>query len=129
VYRLVKVDACEAVDGHWEFQSGAFDNATPLNDGERDDEMSVVLGDTLSALGRRPEKLPIETPCSGDPDHWGVAKLNAGFLQKDQAQEIHRTPIEAEPAHGDVRGPKNGRRRKRLKKHATWVVEPQKPPG
>ncbi|HXB64306.1 MAG TPA: hypothetical protein VNV42_05450 [Solirubrobacteraceae bacterium] len=39
MYWLVKVDAREAVDGHWEFQSGAFDNATPLNDGERDDEM------------------------------------------------------------------------------------------
>ncbi|MBA3808982.1 MAG: hypothetical protein H0X28_11425 [Solirubrobacterales bacterium] len=124
VYRLVKVDDCNAVDGRWEFQSNAFDNATPFHDGERNDEMSVVLGDTLSALDRAPENLPAESPFPGDPERWGVARLNAGFL-RSQMQEILRTPTEDEPAHGDVRGSKNSGCRKRLKKHARWVVEPQ----
>jgi hypothetical protein len=124
----VKVSACRAVDGRWEFQSGAFCNSTPLCDGERDDEMSVVLGDTLSALGRRPESLPVDTHWSGDAELWGVAVLNVGFLRKDEEQEIFRTPEDDEPAHGDVRGQKNPKRRKRLKKHARWVVEPQKSP-
>jgi len=128
VYRLVKVDACQAVDGRWEFQSSAFDNSTPLHDAERDDEMSVVLEDTLSALDRVPENLPVETPCPGDPELWGVARLNVGFLRNDEEQEILRTPNDDEPAHGDVRGRKNAGRRKRLKKHARWVVEPQVTP-
>lgn len=94
-------------------------------------KLSMVIGSSKVARSTMQHRSTTanETTRWGDPDHWGVAKLNAGFLQKDQAQEIHRTPIEAESAHGDVRGPKNGRRRKRLKKHATWVVEPQKPPG
>lgn len=128
MYRLVKVSECKAVDGRWEFQSGAFSNSTPIHDGERDDEMSVVLADTLSALDRFPENLPMETPCAGEPEIWGVAKLNAGFLRNDEGQEILRTPEDDEAAHGDVRGPKNPKRRKRLKKHASWVVEPQKAP-
>ena len=128
VYRLIPVASCDVIDGQWEFQSGAFDNSTPLRDGERDDEMSVVLQDTLAALDRLPERLPIETPCSGDPELWGVARLNIGFLRKDEEQEIIRSPKEDEPAHGDVRGTKNTKRRRRLKKHAEWVIRPSKDP-
>lgn len=127
VYRLVPVDACDAVDGKWEFQSGAFDNSTPIDESERDDQMSVVLGDTLGALDRIPEQLPVETPCAGEPERWGVAKLNTGFLRGEVSQEILRTPEPEEPAHGDVRGAKNPKRRKKLKRHAEWVVEPQVP--
>jgi hypothetical protein len=127
VYRLVSVDACDVRDGRWEFQSGAFDNSTPINDGERDDEMSVVLGDTLALLDRVPDNLPIETPCAGEPALWGVARLNAGFLKNDMNQSIHRTAKEDELAHGDVRGAKNPKRRKKIKKHATWVIEPAMP--
>lgn len=128
VYRLVKVSECKVVDGRWEFQSGAFSNSTPQHDDERDDEMSVVLADTLSALDRSAENLPVETPCPGEPEIWGVAKLNAGFLRKDEKQEVLRSAKDDEPAHGDVRGPKNPKRRKRLKKHASWVIEPQQAP-
>lgn len=129
VYRLIPVSACDAVDGRWEFQSGAFDNATPIADGERDDDMSVVLGDTLEALARVPEALPEETACAGTPELWGVAELNVGFLRDEVKQSIHRTPNDHEPAHGDVRGAKNPKRRKKLKRHAKWVVEPRLPPA
>lgn len=126
VYRLVKISACKAIEGRWEFQSGAFDNSTPSNDSERDDEMSVVLGDTLSALGRLPQNLPGESALAGDAEVWGVAALNVGFLRKYEEQDIHRSQSADEPAHGDVRGQKNAKRRKRLKKHAKWVIEPQR---
>ncbi len=127
VYRLISVYACNAVNGRWEFQSGAFSNATPLNEDEPRDDMSVVLGDALAALDRAPARLPVESPLGGDPQLWGVAKLRVGFL-RHQEQKILRTPTDDEPAHGDVRGAKNGRRRKALKKHAEWVVQPAKRP-
>jgi hypothetical protein len=129
VYRLIPVGQCDVVDGRWEFQSSAFDNSTPFQAGERDDEMSVVLQDTLEALDRVPERLPLETPCSGDPDLWGVARLNVGFLRNDEAQEVLRSPNSEELAHGDVRGTKNSSRRRRLKKHAEWIIRPGKDPG
>lgn len=125
---MIPVAACDVVDGRWEFQSGAFDNSTPLHEGERDDEMSVVLEDALAAMERVPELLPVETPCSGNPELWGVARLNVGFLRNEEEQEILRSPKDDEPAHGDVRGTKNTKRRRRLKKHAEWVARPQKDP-
>jgi hypothetical protein len=128
VYRLIRATACKPVGGEWVFQSGAFDNATPLTEAECSEDMSVVLGDTLADLRRIPEALPVETPCAGDPDEWGVAVLKARFLRTEEEQELRRTPIEDEPTHGDVRGKKNTKRRRRLKQHAEWVVQPAKPP-
>jgi hypothetical protein len=126
VYRLIKVADCKPVDGKWEFQSLAFSNATPLHDGERDDEMSVVLQDTLAALAREPANLPAEGSFPGGPQRWGVVRLSVGFLRKEKSQqEVLRSPNDEEPAHGDVRGGKPPACRKRIKKHATWVVEPQ----
>jgi hypothetical protein len=128
VYRLVSVDLCDVIGGRWHFQSCAFDNSTPIHAGERDDEMSVVLGDTLTLLDRLPDNLPAESSvCVGDPELWGVAKLNAGFLKNDMEQSIHRSPKDDEPAHGDVRGEKKTSRRRKIKKRAEWVVEPAKP--
>lgn len=128
VYRLIPASACKPVDGEWEFQSGAFDNATPINDGESSDDMSVILGDTLVAISRVACELPAETPCAVDPDEWGVAVLEAQFLRHTESQELRRTPIDDEPAHGDVRGKKNPKRRRRLKAHANWVVQPARRP-
>lgn len=128
VYRLIPVGACDVVDGQWEFQSGAFDNATPLNNAESPLDMSVALGDALESLGRTPERLPVETPCAGEPEQWGVAVLQVGYLRKEEDQQILRTPKDDEPAHGDVRGVKNTKRRRRLKKHAEWVVRPAAQP-
>jgi hypothetical protein len=127
VYRLVPVGACSVVEGQWEFQSGAFDNASPLTDGESPLDMSVVLGDVLASLDRSPKRLPVETPCAGKPELWGVAVLRVGYLRHEESQEILRTPNDDEPAHGDVRGVKNSPRRRRLKKHAEWVIRPAQP--
>jgi hypothetical protein len=127
VYRLIPTYWCEAVDGQWEFKSGAFDNATPGEEGESPDDMSVIVGDTLAALGRIPDAIPAETPWAGDD--YGVARLEVGWLREEAKQETLRSPEEEEPAHGDVRGKKNGKRRKKLKAHARWVVRPTTPPN
>lgn len=121
IYRLVKTDQCSVLDGQWEFQSGAFDN----NEG---DDMSSVLGDTLEALERLPDDLA-ERLFPDEADDWGIAVLEAGFLRRDEAQELRRTPNELERAHGDARGKKSPKRRKRLKKNAEWVRRPEAPPG
>jgi hypothetical protein len=121
IFRLVPTDYCEVGDdGEWVFQSGAFDN----NDG---DDMSVALGDTLEALGRTPDDLP-ERTFPQQPERWGVAVVEAGYLKNDEEQEIRRTPTHEERAHGDVRGRKRGNRRKRIKKHAAWVFPPSAAP-
>lgn len=127
VYRLIPVSWCQAVDGEWEFQSGAFDNATPEHEDDSPDDMSVVVGDTLAALHRAPEALPAETPWADD--EWGVAALQAAFLRHSEEQKLRRTPNDDERAHGDVRGKKGHKRRRRLKRHATWVVRPAAPPS
>lgn len=123
LYRLVPTDHCDVVDGEWEFQSGAFDN----ND---DDDMSIVLDDTLQALGRTPDDLPDRT-FPGQAGRWGVAIIHdAGYLRNAEEQEIRRTPRTEAPqerAHGDVHGRKGGNRRKRIKKHAEWVLRPSAP--
>lgn len=127
VYRFIPIHFCSFKSGEWEFQSGAFDNARPENDGESKDDMSVVLGDTLASLGRVPEDLPSDTLWAGDD--WGVAVLEASYLKREQQrQEIRRTPTEEELAHGDVRGKKNSACRRRIKAHATWLVRPAAPP-
>ena len=126
VYRMVPTSWCDVVDGKWEFQSGAFDNATPQHSDESADDMSVVLSDTLEALGRDPEALPAETVWAGE--HWGVACLEVRYLRHHEEQEIRRTPQQDEPAHGDVRGKKHSKRRKRMKAHASWIVRPAASP-
>ena len=127
VYRLIPVSWCDVIDGRWEFQSGAFDNATPEGEHESPDDMSVVLGDTLAGLHRVPEELPADTVWASD--EWGVAALQAGFVRHQEDQELLRTPKDDELAHGDVRGKKGHNRRRRLKKHATWIVRPATPPS
>jgi len=128
LYRLVPTTWCEVIDGEWEFQSGAFDNASALTIEDCPDDMSVVLSDTLGIVGREPDDLPHETSWTDDADGWGVAVLKATFARDEEAQEILRSPRDDEPAHGDVRGKKNPKRRKRLKKHARWVVRPKASP-
>ena len=49
IYRLVPVEQCEPLDGAWMFGSGAFDNSSEEG---FENEMSVVLGDTLVLLDR-----------------------------------------------------------------------------
>lgn len=128
LYRLVPVHWCEVIDGEWAFQSGAFDNATPDGPDDCPDDMSVALGDTLEALHRDPHQLPADTPWADD-DEWGVAVLEAGFVRGELSQQLIRSPERWEPAHGDVRGKKNSKRRKKLKAHARWLIRPAKPVG
>lgn len=90
-------------------------------------ELSVVLGDTLAALDGAPEDLP-------DDASWGVAGLMARLLRNEEDQEIRRSPVPEsqelrDRAHGDVVGAKGQKRRRRLKKHAWWVIEPAVPPN
>lgn len=128
LYRLVPCEQCDFADGEWRFQSGAFDNSSDS------DGMSVVLGDTLAALERTPSDLPetvVNWPEAKDPDRFGVAVLQTKFVRDNEQQEVVRTPVEIEDAHGDVRGEKNRARRKRLKKHAEqvgWIVAPRVEP-
>ena len=126
VYRLVPTHWCDVVNGQWEFQSAAFDNSTPESDDECPDDMSVVLSDTLATLNRTPEALPEDTPWAGD--EYGVAVLEVDYLRHEEEQQLFRTPEDDEPAHGDVCGKKAPKRRKRLKKHAQWVVRPAADP-
>jgi hypothetical protein len=122
VYRLVPCWSCDVVDGAWEPQSCAFDNASPEDSADCDRDMSVVLQDTLTALERIPEDLPADTGWAGD--QWGVAAVPVAYLRHEEDQTIWRTPEVDEPAHGDVCGTKNTKRRRRIRKQATWIVRP-----
>jgi hypothetical protein len=126
LYRLIPWWSCDVIEGEWEFQSTAFDNSSPEAPGGAADDMSVVLGDTLAPLGRTPDTLPSTTPGRGS--EWGVAVLQAGYLVHEEAQTLIREPTVSEPAHGEVRGKKNTARRRRLKRHATWVARPLRRP-
>jgi hypothetical protein len=120
------VRLCERVENGWEFRSAAFSNSTETG---FENEMSVVLGDTLIALERRADDLPVFTfPHDGEHAGWGVAKLLTETVRTIiGGQEVVRSPNDDEPAHGDVCGPKNPKRRKRIKKNASWVIEPAAP--
>ena len=126
VYRLVPTTQCNFIDGQWVFQSAAFDNASPESDEDCPDDMSVVLGDRLAELGRSPKDLPTDSLWAGEK--WGVAALPVQYLRDEEQQKPLRTPEEDEQAHGDICGKKAPKRRKRLKKHASWIVEPAADP-
>ena len=79
--------------------------------------MSVVLGDTLESEGRSPI-----SALEKYPDHFLVA-ITAGDARA-QGQDVERTPIEEEPAHGDVVGKKTRGRRRALCAAAEWIEGP-----
>lgn len=83
--------------------------------GER---MSVLLGDTLEAEDRPPLDA-----LDGYPDHFLIS-ITAG-LARAQGQEVERTPLPNEPAHGDVVGKKTRGRRRALRAAAEWVKAPE----
>lgn len=121
LYRLIPIELCDPIPGGWEFRSGAFGNSTEAG---FENEMSVVLGDTLAFHQRIPEDLP-DFSYPDKPDKWGVAKVLTETVRTVVGdQEVIRSPNDDEPAHGDVNGPKAPKRRKRIKKNATWVIEP-----
>lgn len=80
--------------------------------------MSVVLGDTLAEEGRSPREALAE-----EPDFFlvGISAADA----EEQDQEVKRTPLESEPAHGDVIGKKPKKVARALRDRAEWVVAPE----
>ncbi len=123
LYRLIPVALCELVEGQWQFRSGAFANSTEPG---YENEMSIVLGDTLADHERQPEDLP-EFSFPGGAEEWGVAKLRTDCARAIPEQEVLRSANSAEPAHGDVVGVKGSKRRKKFKRCASWVVQPATP--
>lgn len=81
------------------------------------DRMSVLLGDTMESEGRPPQDA-----LAGHPDFFLVSITAADA--RAQEQEIERTPLPDEPAHGDVVGKKARKRRRALRDAAKWVQAP-----
>ena len=90
--------------------------------------MSIVVGDTLTHHQRLPGDLP-EFSYPEEAEQWGVAKVKTEAVRTINEQKVVRSPEPNEPAHGDVLGTKNTKRRKKFKKLASWVVEPAASPG
>lgn len=82
------------------------------------EEMSVVLGDKLAEEGRSSREVLTE-----EPDFFLVAITAADA--EEQEQRVKRTPLEKEPAHGDVIGKKPKRVARALRDRAEWVVAPE----
>lgn len=120
IYRLVPIEQCTVEDGEWCPRSGAFDNSSLPG---FENEMSVVVGDTLELLDRHAADLPAQA-YPDDPDRWGVAVLKAECIRAVAEQTIRRSRTGEERAHGDVLGKKGSGRRKKLKACAEWVVPP-----
>lgn len=83
--------------------------------GER---MSVLLGDTLDDEGREPLQTLVEYP-----DNFLVAITAAAA--REQEQEVERTPLDEEPAHGEVVGKKTKGRKRALAAAAVWIKAPE----
>jgi hypothetical protein len=79
--------------------------------------MSVLFGDTMESEGRSPL-----SALDDYPDHFLVAIT--AKAARAQEQEVERTPIPEEPAHGDVVGKKTRGRRRALCAAAEWVKPP-----
>lgn len=122
VFRLVSSKICKYADGEWILTSPAFGNNRPRTADAPDDEMSVVLEHKLNELNRKPENLPADTAWTDET--YGVAKIPAAYLRDEEEQTIYFTPLDIEPAHGDVVGEKDKSRRKSIREHAEWVIPP-----
>lgn len=97
----------------WRPSSVAFEdhrNGTP---------MSIVLTDTLDAMGRS-----YESALAGHEDTHSLAAISAG-LARQCAQKVAREPTQDEPAHGVVVGQKTKKIQRKLAKAAEWIVEPR----
>ena len=81
-------------------------------------EMSVFLGDTMAEEGRD----PLEA-LTREPTYFLVAITAADAVAAEQ--EVRRTPLADEPAHGDVVGKKTRPRRRALAEAASWLKAPE----
>lgn len=114
LYRWVHPDFIRSVEDGYEVRDGAFKNF-PNKELLR---MSVVIEDRLVALDRDAESI-----LDGQPAGYGLVSLTADQVREEQ-QRIERTPLESEPAHGDVWGKKTEGRRRRFAKMSQWVAGP-----
>lgn len=80
-------------------------------------EMSVFMGDTMEEEGREPLDA-----LTKEPTFFLVAITAADAVAAEQ--EVMRTPLDDEPAHGDVVGKKTRGRRRALARAATWLKAP-----
>ncbi|MBW8060320.1 MAG: hypothetical protein FVQ78_08350 [Solirubrobacterales bacterium] len=80
-------------------------------------EMSIFLADTMEAEGRS-----ALDALDGHSDFFLVS-ITAG-VACSQGQQVRRSPIEEEPAHGDVVGKKNRKLRQALRDSAEWIKAP-----
>lgn len=80
--------------------------------------MSIVLSDTLEALGRS-----LESALHGHEIGFSLAAFTAG-LARQCNQSVVRDPVDDEPAHGLVVGNKSKKVRRALAKGCQWIVEP-----
>lgn len=117
LFRRVPPDHYKVVDGAFVLRDGAFKNF-PRPELKR---MSVVLEDTLAGEGRDPSSL-----LADEQSAFGVVAIKAKAVRAEE-QRVERSPLEDEPAHGDVYGEKPGARRKRFVRAARWVVYPSLP--
>lgn len=121
LYRLVRSDNEISWDPgreQWTVSSKAFQNNTkPV----KTESMSVVLGDTLEALGRP------STDANQSKPGWYIVALSGGEVRAEE-QGVSRDPTTIEPAHGNVNGSKSQSRRRRFATIARWVGQPPAPP-
>jgi hypothetical protein len=75
--------------------------------------MSVLLGDTLAAQKRDPAALPDTTRTLGS--------LSTSFVRNECGQEVSRSPLPAELAHGDAVGPDPKKIRSKMAREAVCV--------
>lgn len=80
-------------------------------------EMSVFLGDTLEEEGREPLDALRQ-----EPGFFLVAMTAADAVAAEQ--KVVRSPLDNEPAHGDVVGKKTRGRRRALARAAIWIKAP-----
>jgi hypothetical protein len=80
-------------------------------------EMSVVLGDRLAELDREP------ADALGDYPGQFLARFSA-VMVRELDQIVVRSPLDIEPAHGDVIGKKTRSVARALARQACWIVAP-----
>jgi hypothetical protein len=90
---------------HWDDNDGCL---RPTSSAFKGEEMSIGLGDVLED-----EQRDIESLASDKPTH-SLVSLTAGYVEGEEDQQVRRTPLQEEPAHGDVCGEKTQGRRKRF---------------
>ena len=99
-------------EGDWRISSAGFEdtNGSP---------MSVDLGQVIQNL----DESPVEYCLSGYPQH-GLASIAAADA-RNLNQRVAKEPLEENPAHGVVAGPKTDSTKKKFRRQATFLVNPK----